>query len=68
MVDYNKKTNTEPVTLSLSDSDNFYYLMNRYESKLIRYILRIAHIDKASSEDILQEVFIKTYKNLNDFD
>ena len=63
-----QKTDKELVILSLEDPDNFYHLMKRYEDKLLRYILRISSVNKPLAEDILQEVFIKTYKNLNDFD
>jgi RNA polymerase sigma-70 factor (ECF subfamily) len=35
---------------------------------LYRYVLRISNIDTEEAEDILQEVFMKVYQNLNDFD
>ncbi|MBN2059396.1 MAG: RNA polymerase sigma factor [Deltaproteobacteria bacterium] len=55
------------VDLSLKDDNNFYYLMKRYEKKIDSYIRRIANINRESAEDILQEVFIKVYKNLHGF-
>lgn len=42
--------------------------MERYEQKLLRYIKRLTGLQKESAEDILQEVFIKIFKNLNSFD
>jgi len=42
--------------------------MKRYETKLLNYILKISNINREDGEDILQEVFIKAYQNLNDFD
>lgn len=63
-----KKTDEELVALSLKDQKYFLYLITRYESKLIRYIRRISSATKEDAEDILQEVFIKVYQNLNDFD
>jgi RNA polymerase sigma-70 factor (ECF subfamily) len=42
--------------------------MKRYEAKLLNYILKISNISREDGEDILQEVFIKAYQNLNDFD
>lgn len=42
--------------------------MKRYEAKLLNYILKISNINREDAEDILQEVFIKAYQNLNDFD
>ncbi|QQR82960.1 RNA polymerase sigma factor [Candidatus Peregrinibacteria bacterium] len=34
----------------------------------MRYIQRISSVSLESAEDILQEVFIKVYRNLNDYD
>ena len=56
------------VKLTLEKQDNFLYLIRRYETKLSRYIRRIAGLNKEDTEDILQEVFIKTYQNINSFD
>ena len=41
--------------------------MERYEKKLMRYIRRICFINEEEAEDILQEVWIKAYQHLNDF-
>lgn len=65
---YQNKTDNELVILSLKNEDYFLYLIERYEKKLLSYILRISSFSKEEAEDILQEVFIKTYRNLNDFD
>jgi len=62
------KTDEELVVLSLRDEDYFWCLIKRYEQKLLRYIIRISGISKEEAEDILQEVFIKVYQNLNNFD
>ncbi|MEI7620597.1 MAG: RNA polymerase sigma factor, partial [Candidatus Falkowbacteria bacterium] len=40
---------------------------NPYKSKLLNYIRRLTNINDDDAEDILQEVFIKVYLNLNDF-
>jgi RNA polymerase sigma-70 factor (ECF subfamily) len=42
--------------------------VERYEKKLLSYIIRISGFSREDAEDILQEVFIKTYVNLNSFD
>ena len=65
---YQDKTDKDLIILTLEDQDNFLYLMERYEAKLLRYVMRISNLDRHAAEDILQEVFIKTYQNLNDFD
>lgn len=57
------------VQKALSENiDAFAELINRYEAKLMRYILRISHFSVAEAEEILQEVFLKAWKNLRDFD
>ena len=67
-LNYNEKSDIELVNLSLENQENFIYLVNRYKEKLLRYIRRLTNIDPEECEDILQEVFIKVYLNLNDFD
>jgi len=66
--DYLNKTDQDLVVESLVNKDSYRYLMERYEAKLMRYIMRLVRVAKEDAEDILQEVFIKTYVNLNGFD
>ncbi|HOX78958.1 MAG TPA: RNA polymerase sigma factor [Bacteroidales bacterium] len=40
----------------------------RYEENMLRYIRRISGADKNWAQDILQDAFIKVWKNLNDYD
>lgn len=61
-------TDGQLLELSLRDEDAFYWLMKRYEPKLKRYIKRITTISREDSEDLLQEIFVKIYRNLNGFD
>lgn len=58
----------EIVALALRDAEAFGMLMERYEAPLSRYIRRISSFSRDDVEDILQEAFIKTYRNLRDFD
>jgi len=62
------KTDEQIVVLTLKNQDYYLCLMKRYEAKLLNYILKISNINREDGEDILQEVFIKAYQNLNDFD
>lgn len=62
------KTDEKIVVLTLKNQDYYLCLMKRYEAKLLNYILKISNINREDAEDILQEVFIKAYQNLNDFD
>lgn len=64
---YKEFSDEELVQLSLKDQDCFYYLMKRYELKILRYMKRISNVSLEESEDILQEIFIKVYRNLNGF-
>ncbi len=58
----------ELVKMVLKDLNSYQYIIDRYETKLFRYIQRILYISKEDAEDILQEVFIKAYRNINGYD
>lgn len=58
----------ELVVLSLEDREHFGQLVERYEAKLERYINRLGVRDPEDRADVLQEIFIKVYRNLNSFD
>ena len=62
------KKDEELVSLTLKDQDYYYCLVEKYEKKPLRYIMRISSATQEDAEDILQEVFIKVYKNLYNFD
>jgi RNA polymerase sigma-70 factor, ECF subfamily len=53
---------------ALEYPNQFGLLMSRYEPRLMRYIKRITNVSYEEAEDILQEVFLRTYKSLHDFD
>lgn len=67
-VNCEEKTDSEVVGLAKENPDYLACLMERYEEKLFYYIRRISYFSKEDIEDILQEVFIKVYKNLNDYE
>lgn len=56
------------VKMSLNNSQYFYCLMKRYEGKLTDYVRRFTYLDNDDIDDIVQESFIKTYQNLNNYD
>lgn len=56
------------VNLSLQDKENFSVIISRYKDRLRRYIKRLTAYPDDNTDDILQEVFIKIYINLNGFD
>lgn len=63
-----QKTDEELVKLALENQDFFGYIVARYDQRLLSYIIRISGFSREDAEDILQEVFIKIYVNLNSFD
>lgn len=67
MLDFEQKTDEQLVALTLQNQDYYYFLMKRYESALLKYIYRLSGMNKVDAQDILQEVFILAYRNLNDY-
>ena len=62
------RKDAELVKLSLENSDYFLCIVKKYEDSLMRYVRRITNINFEDAEDLLQEIFIKVYTNLNGFD
>ncbi|MBI5413948.1 RNA polymerase sigma factor [Candidatus Peregrinibacteria bacterium] len=56
------------VLASHQDMNAFGYLVERYETLLLRYIMRISSFSREEAEEILQEIFVKAWRHLNDFD
>lgn len=62
-----QKNERDLVTASLANRDAFLDIVKLYEKPLSSYIKRLTRVDEDELQDILQEVFIKTYLNLNEF-
>jgi len=58
----------EVVIKTLVDKQFFGEIVDRYEAKLTRYIARLGVRNTDDQLDLLQEIFLKVYKNLNGFD
>lgn len=58
----------EAVALALHEKAFFGHIVLRYEDKLSRYIRRLGVGNEDDRKDVLQNIFIKVYKNLNGFD
>lgn len=58
----------EVVQLALQNKERFGVLMDRYEAKLRRYTARLGVHNPDDQLDVLQEIFVKVYRNLNGFD
>jgi len=64
-----RELSDEQLTELSADSDQaFYVLLKRYEKKILAYISRSTSVSPEHAEDILQETFLKVYKNMNGFD
>ena len=61
-------TDEETVRRTLSDKEVFATLIERYEAKLLRYLERLGILVREDREDVLQNAFVKAYRNLNSFD
>ncbi|MEM9336487.1 MAG: sigma-70 family RNA polymerase sigma factor [Patescibacteria group bacterium] len=57
----------EIVRLALNENAFFGHIVERYEDKLGRYVTRLGVRTVEDRQDVLQEIFIKVYRNLNAF-
>ncbi len=61
------KNDEQIVNIVLSGNvDAFEEIVNRYEKSLLRYIISLG-IHHPHTEDVLQNIFIKAYRNLNSY-
>jgi RNA polymerase sigma-70 factor (ECF subfamily) len=51
-----------------TDTAHFAILIGRYSERLSRYLARLGVHTSEDREDILQNVFVKVYRNINGFD
>lgn len=62
------KTDQELVAGALADRHAFSEIVHRYESPIRRYVQRLGCTNGDDIDDVLQEVFIKVFMNMNDYD
>ena len=68
MLDCNKNTDKDIIELVSSwEADAFYCLVEKYEKKLLNYILRITNVSYEDAENLLQDIFLKVYTNINSY-
>jgi RNA polymerase sigma-70 factor (ECF subfamily) len=65
---YLPPSDEELVLHTLKDKNAFGGLVDRYQAKLTRYIRRLGVHDPDDQLDVLQDIFLKAYRNLNGFD
>jgi RNA polymerase sigma-70 factor, ECF subfamily len=56
------------VQLSLDSHLDFSVLVDRYKLKILNFICRMSGMSREDAQDVLQDVFLKVYLNLNSFD
>lgn len=66
--DLESKTDQEIAVLVQKDKEAFAVLIRRYEKALIRYVTRLGISNEEDRVDIIQNAFIKAYKNILSFD
>jgi len=62
------QTDVALVQRALESSNAFGLVIEKYQEPLRRYVRRMARPSPDELEILLQDIFIKTYENLNDFD
>ena len=62
-----EKTDAELIELAKANPESFGLLMERYQIPLFHYIRRLTQLPKEDVEDLLQEIFIKIYQKLNEY-
>jgi len=66
--DYSGCSDNELVAIIRKENpDQYKEIIDRYQGKLFAYLYRLIG-EKEEAEDLLQDVFIKAYKNLNSYD
>lgn len=68
MTEYAALTDEELIARVVSDREVFGYVIERYEAKLRRYVRRLMPGIGDDLDDLLQDIFIKVYVNIQGFD
>jgi RNA polymerase sigma-70 factor, ECF subfamily len=68
MDDVTTKSDAALIKETLQDKERFTMLVMRYEESLRRYVRRLGVWNREDQDDVLQNIFIKIYRNLHGFD
>ncbi|MCK5589341.1 MAG: RNA polymerase sigma factor [Candidatus Pacebacteria bacterium] len=68
MQEFLEKSDEELVEILKTDDAVFGIFVDRYQKKLDNYIKRISSFSIEDREDVLQEIFLSAYENINSFD
>lgn len=61
-------TDAELIRRALKNPDDYALIVERFEKPLIRFAKSLSHMSHEDAEDLIQQVFLKAYDHLNDFD
>ena len=50
------------------DPEAFSEIVDAYSDKLLRYVVRISGLPEEEAENLVQEILIKTYRHINEYD
>ncbi len=64
----NDLTDKELIILAKNNPEVFGILIERYQGQLFHYIRRLTQLSQDDIDDLLQEIFIKIYQKLNEYD
>lgn len=68
MIPSDHRSDEELAERALSDPDEYGRLIERYEGKLRRFVRSISSLDDVDIDDVLQETFLRAWRNLRGFD
>jgi len=63
-----RQSDQEIIAYVKENKECYRIMIDRYQEKLTRYVRRISGVPVESVEDIVQNVFLKVYINLNSYD
>ncbi len=64
----NRTRDRELVRKTLRNADDFIEIVRWYQLPIRRYVIRLGCRDSNDADDLLQDIFLKVYINLNDYD
>jgi RNA polymerase sigma-70 factor (ECF subfamily) len=67
MKNLDQKKDEEIISYILESPEYLEIIILRYKDKLKRYIMRISNIPKDDVDDLIQDIFLSVYENLNSF-
>lgn len=67
LADISQRADEQVIPLIIDDQNLFVIITSRYKLKLFNYIKRSTNIRDEDAEDLLQDIFLKVYLNLNSF-